>query len=187
MREVLALVTSWEMLIVYLAQRVLVPYGLYFYFSLSSLQIKVCNIFFPHLVDIVTLLHFTTYIHRPNILLGLHQQSIVSSMNSTFSLASSALSSGTSLLLVPTPYAHSPVILLPIVLLTLLTFVPHLLITTQLTRLACNFSKHKYAAWASSFELFLESFNLLHPLIDDHLPFLYLSYASWSQLDSAMT
>ena len=62
---------------------------------------------------------------------------------------------------------------------------PHLLITTKLTRSSYNFTGHNYAAWASSFELFLESHSL-HHLIDNPLPLRDLSYASWSQSHSAI-
>ena len=56
-----------------------------------------------------------------------------------FFLPSFALGFNTSLSPILAPQADTLVILLPIVFPTLLTFAPRLLITTQLTWLACNF------------------------------------------------
>ena len=72
-----------------------------------------------------------TYI-CPNILSGLHQQSMASPTDSTFSLASSALGFDTSLPLVLAPQADNLVILPHIVLPTPPNSAPCLLITTQL-------------------------------------------------------
>ena len=65
-------------------------------------------------------------------------------------------------------------------------FAPHLSITVQLTRLAYNFTSNNYSAWAFGFELFLESHNLHHHLMEDPPPLHDPSYASWSQSDSAI-
>ena len=99
---------------------------------------------------------------------------------------SSAPSSDTSLSHVLTPQVDSQLILLPVVLPTPLAFAPRLSITTQLTRPAYNFTENNFSAWASGFELFLESHNLHHHLIEDPLPLLDPSYASWLQSDLAI-
>ena len=110
---------------------------------------------------------------------------MTSSMDSTFSPASSASSSDTSLPSIPTHQADTQVILPPIVLSTPPTSMPHLSITTQLTRLAYNSMGHNCVAWASGFELFLESHSLLHHLTDNPLPLRDPLYAFWSQSNSA--
>ena len=74
---------------------------------------------------------------------------------------SSAPSSDTLLPHVSTPQVDTQVILQPVVLPTPPTFAPRLSITTQLTRPAYNFTSNNYSAWASGFELFLESHNLI--------------------------
>ena len=79
---------------------------------------------------------------------------------------SSAPSADTSLPHVPIPRVDTQVILPPIILPTSPIFAPHLSITTQLTRLAYNFTGHNYEAWASGFELFLESHDLHHHLME---------------------
>ena len=87
---------------------------------------------------------------------------------------------------VPAPSVDTQVILLPIVLPTPPIFVPRLSIMTQLTQPAYNFTNHNYIPWASGFKLFLESHNFHHHLMDGP-PSLYdLSYASWSQSNSAI-
>ena len=106
--------------------------------------------------------------------------------DSMLSAHSSAPSSNTSLPHVPAPQVDTQVILLPIVLPTPLTFAPRLSIKAQLTRPTYNFTSHNYAAWASGFELFLESHNLHHHLMEDPQPLRDPSYASWSQFDSAI-
>ena len=99
---------------------------------------------------------------------------------------SSALSSDTSLPHVPAPQVDTRVILPPVVLPTPLAFAPRLSITAQLTRPAYNFPGNNYSAWASGFELFLESHNLHHHLMEDPPPLRNPSYSSWSQSDSAI-
>ena len=99
---------------------------------------------------------------------------------------SSAPSSDTSLPHVPAPQVDTQVILLPVVLPTPPAFTPRLSITTQLTRSAYNFTGNNYSAWASSFELFLESHNLHHHLIEDPPPLRDPSYVSGLQSDSAI-
>ena len=88
-------------------------------------------------------------------------------MSSPHSLASS---SDTSLPHIPTPQVDTQMILPPTVFPTPPKFAPCLSITTQLTWPAYNFTGHNYTAWASRFELFLESQNLYHHLMDDPLP-----------------
>ena len=99
---------------------------------------------------------------------------------------SSAPSSDASLPHVPTPLVDTQVILPPIVLPTPPTFAPRLSITEQLTQPAYNFTRNNYSAWASGFELFLESHNLHHHLMEDPPPLRDPSYAFWSQSDSAI-
>ena len=99
---------------------------------------------------------------------------------------SSALSSDTSLPHIPTPQVDTQVILPLVVLPTPLAFAPRLSITTQLTRPAYNFIGNNYSAWASGFELFLESHNLHHHLMEDPPPLCDPSYTSWLQSDSAI-
>ena len=99
---------------------------------------------------------------------------------------SSAPSSDSLLPHIPTPQVDTQVILPPVVLPTPPTFAPRLSITTQLTRPAYNFTGNNYSAWASSFELFLESHNLHHHLMEDPPPLRDPSYASWPQLDLAI-
>ena len=94
---------------------------------------------------------------------------------------SSAPSFDTSLPHIPTPQVDTLVILPPVLLPTPLAFAPRLSITAQLTRPAYN-----YSAWASGFELFFESHNLHHHLMEDPPPLHDPSYASWSQSDSAI-
>ena len=77
-------------------------------------------------------------------------------------------------------------ILPPVVLPTLAAFAPRLSITAQLTRPAYNFTGNNYSTWASSFELFLESHNLHHHIMEDPPPLRDPSYASWSQSDLAI-
>ena len=91
-----------------------------------------------------------------------------------------AMRSNTSLMLVLTSQADTPVVVPPILLLTSLTLTPRLSIMTQLTQLAYNFNEHNYAAWASGFELLCETHSLLYHLMDDRLPLHDPSYASWS-------
>ena len=79
---------------------------------------------------------------------------------------SSALSSDTSLPHVSTPQVDTQVIFPPVVLPTPLAFAPRLSITTQLTRPAYNFTGNNYSTSASGFELFLESHNLHHHLME---------------------
>ena len=97
-----------------------------------------------------------------------------------------APSSDTSLPHVPTPQVDTQVILPPVVLPTPPAFAPRLSITAQLTRHAYNFTSNNYSAWASGFELFLESHNLHHHLMEDPPPLRDPSYASWSQSDSTI-
>ena len=99
---------------------------------------------------------------------------------------SSAPSSDTSLPHVPAPQVDTQVILPPVVLPTPPAFAPRLSITAQLTRPAYNFTGNNYSAWAYGFELFLESHNLYHHLMEDPLPLRDPSYDSWSQSDSAI-
>ena len=99
---------------------------------------------------------------------------------------SSTPSSDTSLPHVSAPQVDTQVILPPVVLPTPPAFAPRLSITAQLTRAAHNFSGNNYSAWASAFELFLESHNLHHHLMEDPPPLHDPSYASWSQSDSAI-
>ena len=98
----------------------------------------------------------------------------------------SAPSSDTSLPHVSAPQVDTQVILPSVVLPTPLAFAPRLSITTQLTRLAYNFTCNNYSAWDSSFELFLESHNLHHHLMEYPPPLRDPSYASWSQSDSTI-
>ena len=79
----------------------------------------------------------------------------------------SAPSSDTSLTYIPVPQVDTQVTLPPIVLPTPPAFAPCLSITGQLTRPAYNFIGNNYSAWASRFELFLESHNLHHHLMED--------------------
>ena len=104
-------------------------------------------------------------------------------MSSTHSLAPG---SDTSLTHVLALQADTQVILPPIMLPTPLTFAPRLSITGQLTRPTYNFTDHNYATWAFGFELFLESDNFHHHLMDDPPPLRDPSYAFWSQSDSAI-
>ena len=99
---------------------------------------------------------------------------------------SSAPSSDASLPHIPAPPVDTQVILPPVVLPTLPAFAPRLSITSQLTRPAYNFTGNNYSAWASGFELILESHNLHHHLMEDPPPLHDPSYASWSQSDSAI-
>ena len=99
---------------------------------------------------------------------------------------SSAPSFDTSLPHVPAPQVDTQVILLPVVLPTPPAFAPHLSITAQLTRPAYNFTSNNYSSWASGYELFIESHNLHHHLMEDPMPLRDPSYASWSQSDSAI-
>ena len=99
---------------------------------------------------------------------------------------SSALSFDTSLPSISAPQVDTQVIFPPIVLPTPPAFAPRLSITSQLTRPAYNFTGYNYSAWASGFELFLESHNLYHHLMEDPPPLCDPSYASWSQSDSAI-
>ena len=99
---------------------------------------------------------------------------------------SPAPSSDTSSPHVPAPQVDTQVILPPVVLPTPPAFAPHLSITSQLTRPAYNFTGNNYSAWASSFELFLESHNLHHHLMEDPPPLRDPSYTSWSQSDSTI-
>ena len=109
---------------------------------------------------------------------------MTSPMDSTFSLASSALNSDTSLPPVLAPQTITPLILPLIMLPTPPTFTPRLSITPQLTRPTYNFMILDYVTWASGFELFLESHSLLHHLTDNPPPLHDPLYASWSQSDS---
>ena len=97
---------------------------------------------------------------------------------------SSAPSSDTSLPHVPAPQVDTQVILPPVVLPTPPAFAPRLSITTQLTRLAYNFTSYDYSARASGFELFLESHDLHHHVMEEPPTLHDPSYASWSQSDS---
>ena len=99
---------------------------------------------------------------------------------------SSAPSSDTSLPHVPVPQVDTQVILLRVVLPTPPAFAPRLSITTQLTQPTYNFTSNNYSAWASGFELLLESHNLHHHPMEDPPPLRDPSYASWSQSDSAI-
>ena len=99
---------------------------------------------------------------------------------------SSALSFDTSLPHIPTPLVDTQVTLPLVVLPTPPAFAPRLSITAQLTRTAYNFTGNNYSAWASGFELFLESHNLHHHLMEEPPPLRDPSYASWSQSDSAI-
>ena len=99
---------------------------------------------------------------------------------------SSAPSFNTLLPHVLAPQVDTHVILPPIVLPTPPAFAPRLSITAQLTRPAYNFTSNNYSAWASGFELFLESHNLHHHLMEDPPPLCDPSSASWSQSDSAI-
>ena len=99
---------------------------------------------------------------------------------------SSAPSSDTSLPHILAPQVDTHVTLLHVVLPTPPAFAPRLSITTQLTRPAYNFTSNNYSAWASGFELFLESHNLHHHLMEDPPPLRDPSYASWSQSDSVI-
>ena len=99
---------------------------------------------------------------------------------------SSALSSDALLPHVPAPRGDTQVILPPVVLPTPPAFAPRLSITTQLTRPAYNFTGNNYSAWAFGFELYLESHNLHHHLMEDPPPLRNSSYASWSQSNSAI-
>ena len=99
---------------------------------------------------------------------------------------SSTQSSDTSLPHVPALQVDTHLILPPVVLPTPLAFAPRLSITPQLTRPAYNFIGNNYSTWASGFELFLESHNLHHHLMEDPPPLRDPSYASWSQLDLAI-
>ena len=99
---------------------------------------------------------------------------------------SSTPSFDTSLPHVPTPQVDTQVILPPVVLPTPSAFATCLSIMAQLTRPAYNFTSNNYSAWASGFELFLESHNLHHHLMEDPPPLCDPSYASWSQSDSAI-
>ena len=99
---------------------------------------------------------------------------------------SSAPSSDTLLPHVTSPQVDTQVILPPVVLPTSPPFAPLLSITAQLTRPAYNFTRNNYSALASGFELFLESHNLHHHLMEDPPPLCDPSYASWSQSDSAI-
>ena len=99
---------------------------------------------------------------------------------------SSASGSDTSLPHILAAQVDTQVILPPIVLPTPPTFTHRLAIMTQLTQPAYNFTSHNYAAWAFGFELFLESHNLHHHLMDDPPLFRDPSYASWSQSDSSI-
>ena len=85
-----------------------------------------------------------------------------------------------------TPQVDTLVIFPPIVLFTPLTFLPRLSITTQLTRPAYNFTIHNYTAWASGFELFLESHKLHPHLTNDPPPLRNPSNASRLQSDSTI-
>ena len=105
---------------------------------------------------------------------------------SSISSYSSAPSSDTSLPHIPAPQVDTQVTLPPVVLPTLPAFAPRLSITAQLTRPANNFTGNNYFAWASGFELFLESHNLHHHLMEDPPPLRDPSYASWSQSDSTI-
>ena len=96
------------------------------------------------------------------------------------------MSSETSLPQVSAPQVDTQMILPPVVLPTPPAFAPRLSITTQLTRLAINFTGNNYSAWASGFELFLDSHNLHHHFMEDPPPLRDPSYASWSQSDSAI-
>ena len=87
---------------------------------------------------------------------------------------------------VPAPQVDTQVILSPTMLPTPPTLIPHLSITAQLTWHAYNFTGHNYTAWASIFQLFLESHNLHHHLMEDPQPLCDPSYASWSQSNSAI-
>ena len=111
---------------------------------------------------------------------------MATSRDSMSSPHSSSPGSDTSLPHVPAPPADTQVILSPIVVPTPPIFAPCLPITAQLTLLAYNLTDHYYAAWAFGFELFLESHNLHHHLMDDPSPLRDPSYASWSQSDSAI-
>ena len=99
---------------------------------------------------------------------------------------SSAPSPDTSLPHIPAPQVDTQVTLPPVVLPTPPAFAPRLSITAQLTRPAYNFTGNNYSAWAYGFELFLESHNLHHHLMEDPRPLRDRSYASWSQSDSAI-
>ena len=99
---------------------------------------------------------------------------------------SSALSSNTSLPHVPSAHVDTQVILLPIVLPTPPTLAPCLSIMAQLTCPAYIFIGNNYSAWASGFDLFLESHNLHHHLMEDLPPLRDPSYASWLQSNSAI-
>ena len=99
---------------------------------------------------------------------------------------SSAPSSDTLLPHVLAPQVDTQVILPPVVLPTPPAFAPCLSITAQLTRPAYNFTGNNYSAWASGFELFLESHNLHHHLMEEPLLLRDPSYASWSQSDLAI-
>ena len=99
-----------------------------------------------------------------------------------FSPTSLALGCDTSLPSIAAAQADTLVILPPIVIPTLPTSMPCLSITAQLTWHAYNFTRHDYAAWASGFELFLESHSLLHRLTENPTTLC----ASWSQSDSAI-
>ena len=61
-----------------------------------------------------------------------------------------------------------------------------LFITTQLTQPTDNFSRHNYATWAFGFEIFIKFHSLLYHLTNDPSLLLNPSYASWSQLGSAI-
>ena len=59
-------------------------------------------------------------------------------------------------------------------------------ITTQLTRPAYTFTGRNYGSWASGFEHFLRSHDLLHHLTTDPPALLDPTYSTWSRLDSAV-
>ena len=156
--------------------------------SIASLHPPLCGYLLLHIIC-----HFTpcdalrdAYICHPKIFVSFHQKSILSSTNSIFSQTPSAPSSDASLSYVPTPQVDTSVILSPVVLPTPPTSMSRLLIMTQLTRHAYNFSWHNCTAWVFSFELFLASHRLMYHLTDDPPPLHSPCYAPWLQSDSTI-